>query len=144
MTGHSGRVWGKTLVQSVLKRYCQSTIMVGASVHVTSHGQTARFEKGIKILVDKKKHWVDFYHYRVVVYIHCQHTFKFKQLVKVHVALYDPFKDWVNCASVYVYTCERRKPWGEIKLWKAIWNAGYTQHKWPWKLKSKCSLKGSY
>ncbi len=41
-----------------------------------------------KILVDKKKHWVDFYHYRVVVYTH----FQFKQLVKVHVALYDPYK----------------------------------------------------
>ncbi len=38
-----------------------------------------------------KKHWVDFYHYRVVVYTHCQHTFQFKQLVKVHVALHDPF-----------------------------------------------------
>ncbi len=32
----------------------------------------------------KKKHWVDFYHYRVVVYTHCQHTFQFKQHVKVH------------------------------------------------------------
>ncbi len=26
------------------------------------------------------------------MYTHCQHTFQFKQLVKVHVALYDPFK----------------------------------------------------
>ncbi len=77
-------------MQSVLKHYCQSTIVGGASICVTSHGQMARFEKGVKILVDKKKHWVDFYHYRVVVYTHCQHTFKFKQLVKV--ALYDPFK----------------------------------------------------
>ncbi len=25
------------------------------------------------------------------MYTHCQHTFKFRQLVKVHVALYDPF-----------------------------------------------------
>ncbi len=29
---------------------------------------------------------VDFYHYRVVVYIHCQHTFKFKQHVRVNFA----------------------------------------------------------
>ncbi len=41
-------------MQSVLKRYCQSTIVGGASVRVTSHGKTARFEKGITILVDKK------------------------------------------------------------------------------------------
>ncbi len=38
-----------------------------------------------------EKHWVDLYHYRVVVYTHCQHTFQFKQLVKVHVASNDPF-----------------------------------------------------
>ncbi len=49
---------------------------------VWRHGQTARFEKAVKILVDKKKKIrVDFYHYRVVVYTHCQHTFQFKQLV---------------------------------------------------------------
>ncbi len=42
-------------MQSVLKCYCQSTIVGEASVHVTSHGQTARLEKGINILVDKKK-----------------------------------------------------------------------------------------
>ncbi len=47
-------------MQSVLKRNCQSTIGGGASVRVTSHGQTARFEKGVKILVDKKKNteWI--------------------------------------------------------------------------------------
>ncbi len=54
--------------------------------------------KSIKIFVDKK-HWVDLYHYRVVVYTHCQHTFQFKQLVKVHVALYDPFKQQENNGS---------------------------------------------
>ncbi len=37
---------------SVLKRNCQSTIVGRASVRVTSHEQTARFEKGIKILGD--------------------------------------------------------------------------------------------
>ncbi len=42
-------------MQSVLKRSYQSTLVGGASVHVTSHGHTARFEKGAKILVDKKK-----------------------------------------------------------------------------------------
>ncbi len=73
----------------MLKCYCQSTIVGGASVSVTSHGQTARFEKGIKILVDKKKQQQK----KNVVYTHCQHTFQFKQLVKVHVALNEPFKD---------------------------------------------------
>ncbi len=79
-------------MQSVLKRSCKSTIVGGAAVRVTSHRKTAQFEKGVKILVDKKKkkHRVDFYHYRVVVYTHCQHTFQFKQLD--HVALYDSFK----------------------------------------------------
>ncbi len=48
-------------MQSVLKCYCQSTIVGGASVDVTSHGQKAQFEKEVKILVDKKKkHWMDF------------------------------------------------------------------------------------
>ncbi len=42
-------------MQSVLKCYCQSAIMGGASVRVTSYSQTARFEKGVKILLDKKK-----------------------------------------------------------------------------------------
>ncbi len=35
MTAHSGRVWGKGPMQSVLKRYCQSTIVGGASVRHT-------------------------------------------------------------------------------------------------------------
>jgi len=34
----------------------------------------------------KKKEWVDFYHYRVDVYTHCQHTFMFKHHVKVNFA----------------------------------------------------------
>ncbi len=39
----------------------------------------------------KKKHWVEFYHYRVVVYTHCKDTFQFKQHVKVNFASDDPF-----------------------------------------------------
>ncbi len=98
MTAHSGWVWGKTPEQSVLKRYCQSNYR-GRGLHPCDVTQRlARFEKGVKILVDlKKKHWVDFYHYRVVVYTHCQHTFQFKQLVKAHVALDEP----------YIYICNR-------------------------------------
>ncbi len=41
-------------MQSVLKCYCQSTIMGGASDCVTSHRQAAQFEKEVTILVDKK------------------------------------------------------------------------------------------
>ncbi len=34
---------------------------------------------------------MDFYHYKMVVYRHCQHTSQYNQLVKVDIALYDPF-----------------------------------------------------
>ncbi len=34
---------------------------------------------------------MDLYHYRVVVFTHCQHTFQFKHL-KVNLASDDPFK----------------------------------------------------
>ncbi len=51
----------------------------------------AWFEKGILFIEIKKSHWVDFYHYRVVVYTHCQHTFMFKQHAKVSFASDDPF-----------------------------------------------------
>jgi len=33
----------------------------------------------------KKEHWMDFHHYMMVVYRHCQHTFHYNQLVKVRV-----------------------------------------------------------
>ncbi len=78
-------------MQSVLKRSCQSNYRGRGLRPCDLTLRSARFEKGVKILVDKK-HRVDFYHYMVVVYTHCQHTFQLKQLVKVHVALYDPFK----------------------------------------------------
>ncbi len=48
-------------------------------------------KKGILFIEIKKSHWVDFYHYRVVVYTHCQHTFMFKQHAKVSFASDDPF-----------------------------------------------------
>ncbi len=72
------------------------TIVGGAWIRVTSHWQASDigsiWERGKDFSrFKKKKHWVDFYHYRVVVYTHCQHTFQFKQRVKVHVASYDPF-----------------------------------------------------
>ncbi len=66
------------------------TIVGGASVHVTSHGQTARFEKWVKILVDKKNTGWIFYHYRVVVYTHCQHTFMFKLTFKSACSIISP------------------------------------------------------
>ncbi len=105
----SEQVWGKTPLQSVLKRYCQSNYR-GSGLRPCDVTQTgiwsARFEKGVKILVDLKKNTVDFYHYRVVVYTHCQHTFQFKQLVKVHAALYDPFK-WFF--SLYLWKIRLKK-----------------------------------
>ncbi len=65
---------------SKVRRSCQSTI-VGAACAELRHSdrnlRTAWFEKG-----DFKIHWVDFYHYRMDVYTHFQHTFMFKQLEK--------------------------------------------------------------
>ncbi len=52
-------------MQSVLKRSCQSNDS-GRGLCQSD----VTFEKEIKILVDKKL-WVDFHHYRVVVYTHC-------------------------------------------------------------------------
>ncbi len=67
--------------ESKVRRSCQSTI-VGAVCAELRHSdrnlRTAWFEKGDL----KKKHWVDFFHYRMDVYTHFQHTFMFKQLVK--------------------------------------------------------------
>ncbi len=67
---------------SKVRRPCQSTI-VGAVCTELRHSdrnlRTAWFEKGD---LKKKKHWVDFDHYRMDVYTHFQHTFMFKQLVK--------------------------------------------------------------
>ncbi len=71
---------------------CQSTIVGGAWVCVTSHSQEAEngliSERDI-IYRDLKKHWVDFYHYRVYVYKHCQQLFKHH--VKVNLASDDTF-----------------------------------------------------
>ncbi len=66
---------------SKVRRSCQSTIVGGACTelhHSDRNLRTAWVEKGDI----KKKHWVDFYHYRVDVYTHFQHTFMFKQHVK--------------------------------------------------------------
>ncbi len=95
MTANSGRVWGKTSVKSVLKYYCQSNYRGrGHCPCDVTRTDSSIWERDKDF--SRKKHWVDFYHYRVVVYTHCQHTFQLKQLVKVHVALYDPFKKPFN------------------------------------------------
>ncbi len=91
MTAHSGGSKVKCSIK-------QSNIRGGpGSVwrHTDNKLRMAWFEKGVIILVDKKKHWVDFYHYRVVVYAHCQHTFMFKQHVKMHFASNGPFNSIV-------------------------------------------------
>ncbi len=75
------------LTQGVFKvrRPCQSTIMGAASAglhHSDRALRTARFEKGDFKIGIKKKHWVDFYQYRMDVYTLFQQTFMFKQLEK--------------------------------------------------------------
>ncbi len=74
---------------------------------VTSHRQASEigsiWERGKDLTrLKNKKHWVDFYHYRVVVYTHWQHTFQFKQLVKVHVASNDPFNNALVNAEINI------------------------------------------
>ncbi len=39
---------------------------------------------------------MDFYHYKVVVYTHCQHTLQFKLHVKVNFASNDPFNQIIS------------------------------------------------
>jgi len=39
-------------------------------------------DRGKHIRRLKQKHWMDFYHYMMM---HCQYTFQYNQLVKVHV-----------------------------------------------------------
>ncbi len=59
---------------SKVRRPCQSTIVGAARTerrHSDRNLRTAQFKKG-----DKKKHWMNLYHYRMDVYTH------FKQLVK--------------------------------------------------------------
>ncbi len=80
---------------AVVKHRCQSTIVGGAWVCVTSHSQESEncliWESDHYYWGFKLKHCVDFYHYRVVVYTHCQHTFMFKHHVKVNFASDNPF-----------------------------------------------------
>ncbi len=51
---------------------------------------------------------MDLYHYRVVVYTHCQHTFQFKQHVKVHVTSDDPFN---NGCLLQTHSFSLHKTW---------------------------------
>ncbi len=70
---------------SKVRRSCQSTIVGGACAelrHSDRNLRTAWFEKGGFKIGIKKKNTVDFYHYRMDVYTHFQHTFMFKQLEK--------------------------------------------------------------
>ncbi len=98
--------WQLTQGGSEISAVCAETLL-----SINNHGRGLRpcdatwtdssIWERVKILVDKKKkHWLDFYHYRVVVYTHCQHTFQFKQLVKVHVALHDS----MSGAKITVHT----------------------------------------
>ncbi len=69
---------------SKVRRSCQS--IVGAVCAELRHSdrnlRTAWFEKGDFKIGFFKKHWMNFYHYRMDVYTHFQHTFMFKQHVK--------------------------------------------------------------
>ncbi len=49
------------------------------------------------MILANKKNTVDFYHYRVDVYKHSQHTFMFNQHIKVRFASNDPFNKLNLC-----------------------------------------------
>ncbi len=95
---------------------CQSTIVGGAWVCVMSHIRDSEYgliwERGY-YLSGLKKHWVDFYHYRVFVCKHCQHTYMIKQHVKVNFASSDPFKIKHVSHEVMVASLNREK----IAVW---------------------------
>ncbi len=75
-------------------------------VCVTSHRQEAEngliWKRGYFYGLNKN-YWVDFYHYKVVVYTHSQQTFMFKQLVKVNFATDDTFKRIYECWNVKIH-----------------------------------------
>ncbi len=76
---------------SMVRRPCQSTIVGAVCAELlilTGTSEQPHLRKGLKN-GDWKKHWVDFYHYRmdviifiIIGYTHFQHTFMFKQLLK--------------------------------------------------------------
>ncbi len=72
--------WQLTQGGSKVRRPCQSTIVGGACAelrHSDRALRTAWFEKGDFKTDLKKKHWVDFYHYRMDVYTHlCSNNLK--------------------------------------------------------------------
>ncbi len=68
-----------------VKEPCQLTIVGVACAELVILKRIAELpdlRKGILKQGLKKKHWVDFYHYRMDVYTHFEHTYIFKQLVK--------------------------------------------------------------
>ncbi len=82
--------WQLTQDGSMLKQQCPSIVVGGALACVMSlcqesvNGLTWDSAYDLRWLKkNNNKHWVDFYHYRVVMYTHCQHTFMFKHHVKV-------------------------------------------------------------
>ncbi len=89
MTVHSEQVWGKTPVQSVLKHTCQSNYSGRGLRPCDVTLRSARFEKGVKILVDYKKNtrWIF-----IIIGWLCIHTLPTHISVQTTKALYDPFK----------------------------------------------------
>ncbi len=73
VTAHTGRVEGKTLVSNY-----HGSVLGLCDVTQTRSWEWFDLKKGILFIEIEKYHWVDFYHYRLVVYAHCQHTFMFK------------------------------------------------------------------
>ncbi len=99
-TAHSGRVCAKMTV---------SLSNLGRGLgKATSHSQESvnhlNWERAYYLWGLKKKHWVDFYRCRVDVYTYWQHTFMFKQHLKVNFTSDYPFKS--RCAFAPMISLE--------------------------------------
>ncbi len=63
----------------------------------------------------------DFYHYRVVLYTHCQHTFQFKQHIKVNFASDDSFK-YLSLTETSEFKKLLCRPWF-IAILRCLWTS---------------------
>ncbi len=89
-TAHSGRVCDKTAVS--VNKTCEWPVWAKLRPFAKNLWM-AWSEKVLIIDWDLKKHWVDFYHYRVVVYTPPKHIYIQTTCKKVNFASNDPFKE---------------------------------------------------
>ncbi len=80
---------GNRRAETIAMQGCQSAAVARPSKmwrHTAVRIKTAGLVRMIWFKGFKNEEWVDFYHCRVVVFTHCQHTFMSKNHVKVDFA----------------------------------------------------------